>query len=89
MAIQTAKLFPEDIEKAFRNHLPKECVDLLIQLALQQHDCEKAVNEAVTIVKQMLQVVTINTQQHMQMRKDLSKFEKKYDGSQLMNTEDI
>lgn len=89
MAIQTAKLFPEDIEKAFRNHLPKECVDLLIQLALQQHDVERAVNEAVGIVKQMLQVTTINTQQTMQLRKQMSQFEAKFDGSNLMNTEDI
>lgn len=87
MSIQIAAIFPDDIEKHFRNHLPREAVEILIKFALQHQDFERAMNEQMKIIQDMLKVTTMSTQQVMSMRKSIDNFSKKYDGSNLLDSE--
>jgi len=89
MSLQIAEIFPEDIERCFRNSLPKEAVDTLIRLAINVQECEKAIQDLHNMNKELVKIVTMSGKLHASLNDRLKKFESRFDGSSLLTTEAV
>lgn len=71
--------FIADIEKAFRGHLPQNCINILAMMAEQQLMLEKALNEQQAILLQVAQNLAISAQADAAMLKVIQKHNQKFD----------
>jgi len=57
--VNIATVFTDEIEKHFRNHLPKEAVGILMLMGQQMLDLEKAFNSQQRMIEKMMQFMVL------------------------------
>lgn len=77
--VSISTIFIADIEKAFRGHLPQNCINILAMLAEQQITMEKAINDQQAMLAKFRQVLVLSAQADALMVQELKKFNHKYD----------
>lgn len=68
-----------DIEKAFRGHLPQNCINILAMMAEQQQGLEKAINDQQRIIESLRQAIVLSVQADAMLIKQLKKFNHDHD----------
>ena len=71
--------FIADIEKAFRGHLPQNCINILAMMAEQQLQLEKALNDQQRMIDTFRQTLALSAAADQVMLKALKKYNEKYD----------
>ena len=83
-----AKTFAEDIERNFRNHLPREAVAILIAMSEQMLMMEKAINDQQAQIAKLMKFAVLSAELRDKMQRDLDKMQNKY-GEQYITTGDV
>lgn len=76
MTLSVATVFHEEIEKAFRNHLPKECIAIIHAMAGQAMQLEEIMNEQQKLIKKLMKFSVLSDEQRKQMQATIDKIEK-------------
>ena len=71
--------FISDIEKAFRGHLPQNCINILAMMAEQQQHLERAINDQQRIIESLRQAAILGAQADALLVKQLKKFNHDHD----------
>lgn len=70
--------FVEDIEKAFRGHLPQHCINILARMSEENRELQNAVNKQQELVMKMMQFIVMSDEYKKLLNKDIDKFNKDF-----------
>lgn len=83
--------FVEDIEKAFRGHLPQRCINILATMSEENRMLQKAVNDQMLIIQKLQQLMVLSAQADLEMVKTVKRFNRTYDDphQDIVKSQDI
>jgi hypothetical protein len=81
--IQIATVFTEEIRRRFRDHLPRDCINLLCLMAEQSQQLEQAINVVHEQNKKLMKFVVLSTEYRQILEAQQKQFEKDFEQSNL------
>lgn len=76
MTLSVATVFHEEIEKAFRNVLPREAINIIQAMAGQAMQLEDMMNKQQQIIQKLMTFSVMSDEVRKQMQAQLDKIEK-------------
>ena len=85
MPVSIATIFIEEIEKAFRDHLPSNAVRILILMSEQMMQMETALNAQQEMIKKLMKFAVLSKEYEAAMKTEQQKFDEKFSGQLAMS----
>ena len=71
-------IFVEDIEKAFRGHLPQNCINILARMSEENRALQEAVNKQQSMIEKLMKFIVLSKQMQAELNVDMQKYEKQF-----------